>query len=79
MTPQTVSPLLRPAEEPRGRLASRARVHGDAGAACRQRRHQLEILSRELKRPLHVNIDYTDADIPPTATIDGIDLVTEAS
>ena len=36
-----------------------------------------EILSRELKRPLHVNIDYTDADIPPTATIDGIDLVTE--
>lgn len=36
-----------------------------------------EILSRELKRPLVVNIDYTDADIPPTASIEGVDLVTE--
>lgn len=36
-----------------------------------------EILARELKRPLRVNIDYTDSDIPPTAAIEGIDLVTE--
>ena len=36
-----------------------------------------EILSRELKRPLHVNIDYTDSDLPPTASIEGIDMVTE--
>lgn len=36
-----------------------------------------EILARELKRPLHVSIDYTDSDLPPTALIEGIDLVTE--
>lgn len=36
-----------------------------------------EILSREIKKPLHVNIDYTNSDIPPTAVIEGIDLVTE--
>lgn len=36
-----------------------------------------EILSRELKRPLHVNIDYSDSDLPPTASIEGIDMVTE--
>ncbi len=36
-----------------------------------------EILARELKRPLHVNINYDDSDLPPTASIEGIDMVTE--
>lgn len=36
-----------------------------------------EILSREIRKPLTVNIDYTNDDIPPTAAIEGIDLVTE--
>lgn len=35
------------------------------------------IASRVLNVDMHVNMDYVDADIPPTAYIDGIDLVTE--
>jgi len=36
-----------------------------------------EILARELGRDLVVNIDYGKLDFPPTASIKGIDLVTE--
>ncbi len=36
-----------------------------------------EILARELKRPLRVNIDYPDSDNPAAAEVEGIDLVTE--
>lgn len=35
------------------------------------------ILSRETGRPLEVSLDYFDPDIPPMATMEGIDLVTE--
>ncbi|MBN2220867.1 MAG: serine/threonine-protein phosphatase [Vallitaleaceae bacterium] len=35
------------------------------------------IVSRELKKEIKTQIDYMDPDIPPTAFIDGIDLVTE--
>ena len=35
------------------------------------------IASRELGRPLKVNLDFYDKDVPPTATMEGIDLVTE--
>lgn len=35
------------------------------------------IISRVLNRPIKASLDYADPDIPPTATIEGIDLVTE--
>ncbi|MBU3113421.1 SpoIIE family protein phosphatase [Clostridium lacusfryxellense] len=35
------------------------------------------IASRELGRTLNVNLDFFDKDVPPTATMDGIDLITE--
>lgn len=35
------------------------------------------IVSNYLKQPIIPNINYFDPEIPPTATIDGIDLVTE--
>ena len=35
------------------------------------------IASRELGRELKVNLDFYDKDVPPTATMEGIDLVTE--
>jgi hypothetical protein len=35
------------------------------------------IARRELGRELKVNLDFYDKDVPPTATMDGIDLVTE--
>jgi hypothetical protein len=35
------------------------------------------IASRELGRELKVNLDFFDKDVPPTATMEGIDLVTE--
>ncbi len=35
------------------------------------------IVSRVLKRPLDVSLDYVDPEIPPIAYMDGIDLVTE--
>ncbi len=35
------------------------------------------IVSRELNRPIHTNLDYLDPNIPPTARIKGVDLVTE--
>jgi len=36
-----------------------------------------KIASRELKEDLITNIDYIDREVPPTASIKGIDLVTE--
>ncbi|MDO5562466.1 MAG: SpoIIE family protein phosphatase [Synergistaceae bacterium] len=36
-----------------------------------------QILARELGRELKVNLDFSNLDIPPTASIEGIDLVTE--
>jgi len=35
------------------------------------------IVSRELGRKLKVNLDFYDKDVPPTATMEGIDLITE--
>ena len=35
------------------------------------------IVSRVLKKPLDVSLDYVDPDIPPIAYMEGIDLVTE--
>lgn len=35
------------------------------------------IASRELNKEIKVSLEYTDRNIPPTALIDGIDLVTE--
>lgn len=35
------------------------------------------ITERELKRKLKVHLDYVNPDIPPIATIEGIDLITE--
>lgn len=35
------------------------------------------IVSRVLNRPLEVSLEYFDPDIPPMATMEGIDLVTE--
>lgn len=35
------------------------------------------IVSRELGRELIVNLDFEDLEVPPTASIDGIELVTE--
>lgn len=35
------------------------------------------VVSRELCRKLNVSLDYVDPDIPPTASMDGIELVTE--
>lgn len=35
------------------------------------------IASRELGRELKVNLDFFDKDVPPTASLEGIDLVTE--
>lgn len=36
-----------------------------------------QIASRLLKREVEVNLDYIDDEIPPTATLEGVDLVTE--
>ncbi len=77
MTPQTVSLFSGPPKNPcdDSRLVREyietPGLHVVSGGTS------AELLSRELRRPLHVHIDYTDIDIPPTATIDGIDLVTE--
>lgn len=35
------------------------------------------IASRELRRPLNVNLDSADKRVPPTACMEGIDLITE--
>lgn len=35
------------------------------------------IVERELNRKLQVNLDFISKDIPPTATMEGIDLITE--
>jgi hypothetical protein len=35
------------------------------------------IVSRELKKEIKTNLDYLDINIPPTASIEGVDLVTE--
>jgi len=35
------------------------------------------VVSRILGKELHVSLDYIDPDIPPTAEMDGVDLVTE--
>ena len=35
------------------------------------------LVGRVTGRPVHVDLTYDDPDIPPTATIDGVDLVTE--
>lgn len=35
------------------------------------------IVSRVLSRPLEVSLEYFDADVPPMATMEGIDLITE--
>ncbi len=35
------------------------------------------IASRELGRKLNVNLEFFDKDVPPTATMEGIDLITE--
>lgn len=35
------------------------------------------IAERELKRKLKVNLDFSDKEVPPTATMEGIDLITE--
>lgn len=35
------------------------------------------IAAKYLQKPLTANLDFPDPDIPPTATIDGVDLVTE--
>jgi len=35
------------------------------------------IASRELKRALNVNMDFSDKNVPPTASMEGIDLITE--
>ena len=35
------------------------------------------IASRELHKPLKVDMNYADKEIPPTAEMDGIDLITE--
>ena len=36
-----------------------------------------QIVSRYLDRPIDTSIDYIDPEIPPTASIEGVDLVTE--
>ncbi|MTI68469.1 MAG: serine/threonine-protein phosphatase [Firmicutes bacterium] len=36
-----------------------------------------KIVSRELDREIEVNLEYIDSEVPPTANIRGIDLVTE--
>lgn len=36
-----------------------------------------QIAARLLKREVEVNLDYFDDEIPPTATLEGVDLVTE--
>ena len=36
-----------------------------------------QMAARYLKRPIEVNLDYEDDEIPPTASIEGVDLVTE--
>jgi hypothetical protein len=35
------------------------------------------IAQRELHRKMTVNLDYSNSDVPPTATMEGIDLITE--
>lgn len=77
MTPQVVSLFSGPPKNPeddarlvRDYMATQG-LHIVSGGTSS------EILSRELKKPLRVDIDYTDDDIPPTASIEGIDLVTE--
>ena len=35
------------------------------------------IVSRELRQELEVNMDFIDKDVPPTASLKGIDLITE--
>lgn len=36
-----------------------------------------QIISREAGRKININLNYIDQDMPPTATIEGIDLATE--
>ena len=36
-----------------------------------------QMVSRYLNKPIRCSIDYADPEIPPTAAIDGVDLVTE--
>ncbi len=36
-----------------------------------------QIISRETGRKININLNYIDQDMPPTATIEGIDLATE--
>lgn len=77
MTPQTVSLFSGPPKNPEDDSRLVREYMETPGLHVVSGGTSSEILSRELKRPLRVNIDYTDAHIPPTATIDGIDLVTE--
>ena len=35
------------------------------------------VAARYLHKPLTPNLDFVDADVPPTATLEGVDLVTE--
>ena len=78
MTPQTVSLFSGPPKNPEDELAPRARIHGDAGAARRQRRHQLRNpLARAQAPAARQHRLPPTRTSRPTATIDGIDLVTE--
>lgn len=77
MQPQTVSILSGPPKDP----ADDSKIVNDfiqtAGIHIVSGGTTSEILARELGKEVIVNMDFSDSDLPPTATIDGIDLATE--
>ena len=77
MRPQKVSLLSGPPKDPADDAKIVADFMDTAGIHIVSGGTTSEILARELGKEILVNMDYSDSDLPPTATIEGIDLATE--
>ena len=77
MRPQKVSLLSGPPKDPADDAKIVADFMDTAGIHIVSGGTTSEILARELGKEILVNMDYSDSDLPPTATIEGIDQATE--